>query len=75
MAFVHLILGPPGADLAGRLAELHREAARDFGAALLLLPTRRHAERFRHFDGGAVLAPQVFDLQAPSRRHRPAVAT
>ena len=64
MARVHLVVGPPGADLAGRVAEAHRAAAGAFGAALFLLPTRRHADRFRLLDGGAVLAPQVFDLQA-----------
>jgi ATP-dependent helicase/nuclease subunit B len=62
-ATVHLVLGPPGADRAGRLLAKYRAAAAEFGSALLLVPTRRHADRFR-VELGTQLAPPVFELQA-----------
>jgi ATP-dependent helicase/DNAse subunit B len=66
-AAVHLVLGPPGADRTARLSAAFRDAAAaGFGAALFLLPTRRHAEQVRDRLATApgLLAPHVLDLQA-----------
>src|SRR5438045_2219987 len=76
-AVTHLVLGPPGADRVGRLAAAYPEAAAaGFGAALLLAPTRRHADQPRDSLGTCV-APLVFDIQAFAdelvRVHEPAL--
>src|SRR5438874_4099435 len=65
-ATVHLVLGPPGADRTARLAAAFRDAAAaGFGAALFLVPTRRHAEQVRErLAAPALLAPHVYSLRA-----------
>src|SRR5579872_108574 len=59
---IHLILGLPGAYRTERLIAAYAEAAREFGSALFLTPTRRHAENIREFLS-AVLNPLIFDIQ------------
>src|SRR5262245_14873192 len=75
-ATIHLVLGPPEADRAERVLTAYREAAGEFGAALVLVPTRRHAEQIRGVLGTGI-APLVFDLQAFAdelvRVHEPAL--
>jgi RecB family exonuclease len=65
-ATVHLVAGPPGADCTGRLAAAFRDAATAaLGAALFLVPTRRHAERVRdRLATPALLAPHVYSIQS-----------
>src|SRR5215831_16664454 len=75
-ATIHLVLGPPGADRVAPLLAAYREASAEFGAALFLVPTRRHADQLR--DSLATgIAPLVFDLQAFAdelvRIHEPAL--
>src|SRR5947207_1725423 len=62
-ATVHLILGPPGAARASRLVAAYRKASAELGAALFLVPTRRHADQLRD-SLGTCLAPLVFGIQA-----------
>jgi hypothetical protein len=76
VATVHLILGPPGANRTARLIAAYREATAEFGAALFLTPTRRHADQVRTALSTAV-SPLVFDLQSFAdelvRIHEPAI--
>lgn len=75
-ATVHLVLGPAGADRAGRvLTEYRTASSAGFGTALILTRTRRHAEQLRARLGPG-LTPLLFDLQTFAdelvRRHNPA---
>src|SRR5262249_19727057 len=67
-ATVHLVVGPPGADRLARLVDAFRATAAEFGSALFLVSTRRHAiqvrERLLTADSPALLGPLVLDLQA-----------
>jgi ATP-dependent helicase/nuclease subunit B len=61
-AIVQLIVGPPGADLTGRLVEAYRKVTRaGLGTALFLVPTRRDADQVR----GRLLAPGTAAVVAP----------
>ncbi len=67
-ATVRLVLSPPGADRTPRLLAAYRAAVADApGSALVLLPTRRHADALRGqlLAGGSTsrLLPHVHDLQ------------
>jgi len=73
---IHFILGPPAAPRAARVLAAYREAAREPGSALFLVPTRRHADQVRA-SLGTCLAPLVFDPQSLAdelvRVHEPAI--
>ena len=75
-ATIHLILGSPGALRNDRLIAAYREAAVEFGAALFLTPSRRHANQIRDSLSTAI-APLIFDLQSFAdelvRLHEPTI--
>ena len=62
-ATLHFILGPQGSPRADRLLDAYRDTSAGFGAALFLVPTRRHADQLRD-SLGTCLTPLVFDIQA-----------
>lgn len=62
-ATLHLILGPPGSPRADRLLDAYRDASTGFGIALILVPTRRHADQLRD-SLGTCLAPLIYDIQS-----------